>query len=290
MLKGTILLISFIIIIALWNKVFNKLFAGRFTKAYIEDQQGYLVIHESVAVKEKINKIDIYPEELDCEFPKKSDLPSTHKMLLTPEGKVKEGNVVFDKDPNETVVTLKTSVSGDTLVFNKANVHQLENGQLGKLLHQFGEPQEALIHEVNYINSDTILMLSTPMLKSNLQVQLWQVSLHNFKKTLLSDDAYYEHKVAPLVLVPAGFDGVLVAYYSKTKRYGLLSNRNMPKHSTLRIYSEQYEEGADLIEFNYEAGTIIDIAFEKKMLVVTTNPNRQGESDKALRYWHVRFT
>ncbi len=271
-------------LIWLWNKLYNKLFSGKFTDAYYKANLGYRTLDKIVDVTEVFNDSDEYPETY---FPRESDLPVRCEMLLSEQGGLTEGRAIFASEEDKPVISLLLKQSKQKLLFNNSSIHTIENGEFGKLLHKFNNPVMESIHYANYINEKTILMIANPEGQPHIQTHLWQVDLQSFEKRLLSGDTYYAFSRPPLVLTPSGFDGVVVAYYSEVERFGFVNHDSAPKFSVLRIYSDKFPEGIDLVEFSHEAGTIVDVACEAGNLIVITDPNRPAKYDRALRHWKI---
>lgn len=260
------------------------MFTGKLTDAYYKANLGYRALDEVIDITELFREQDEYPETY---FPKQSDLPCSCEMLLSEQGVLTEGIAIFDSEVDRSVISLLLKQSKQKLLFDNSSVHSIENGELGKLLHKFSNPVMESIRYVNYINEKTILMIANPDTQPHVQTRLWQVDLECFEKVLLTDNAYYEFARPPLILTPCGFDGVVVAYYSEVERFGFINHDSTPKFSVLRIYSDKYLEGGDLVEFNHDAGTIVDVTFDTGALIVITDPNRPGKYDQPLRYWQV---
>ncbi|MDO6761492.1 hypothetical protein Q4566_14870 [Tamlana sp. 2_MG-2023] len=240
----------------------------------------------------QIEELSNTDAQIITEFmPSDGDLPVAKEFLMTPEGELRDELHVFD-DENRTVLVFKLKDTDTTLVFLDNTIHLQQDHKLGELIHTFKNPVMKSIWFVNYVNTDTILMIANPDTQKHVDTKLYQVNLKTFEKTLLSKNPYYCSNRPPKLLKPEGLDGSIAIYYSGTVSFGFGGHSSRPEISTVRIYNKQYLQGHDIASFTYKAGTITHAKIEGDKLILTGDPSRPITCDnyeKPARFWQITF-
>jgi len=216
------------------------------------------------------------------------------ELMLTPAGVLTDDPQSFDNDGSHNVLPLTLANSNTNsytkFIFQGSTVYEQAGNRIGRTIHTFNKPTMQSIRYVSNINNGIILMAADPDTHSYVDTKLWQVDIQSFEKTLLSEKPYYTFELAPKVLSPEGYNGVIVIYYSGGISYGYGGDVSRPELSTVRLYSDTYPQGHDLVSFHYKAGTIIDVSVAGDKLIFTGDPSRPTSIDnheRPARFWQV---
>jgi len=266
--------------------IVNFVFIDKVTERKVNASNEILKQSEEVHIEELLNKQGQVISFKSTAF-YRQDEP---ELMLTPTGELTEDPHSFDNDGSHNVLSLTVTGSKTQLIFQHSTIYEQLGNRLGKTIHTFNNPIMQSIRYVNSVNDGIILMAADPDTNNSVDTKLWQVNLDTFEKTLLSEQPYFTFEFPPKVLTPEGYNGVIVIYYSGVVSYGYGGDVSRPEVSTIRIYSDIYPQGYDLVSFHYKAGTIFDVKLAGDKLLFIGDPSRPSSienHERPARFWQV---
>jgi hypothetical protein len=219
-------------------------------------------------------------------------MPSTKKMLLTPDGKLVEGKRFLSEDPNIEVESLTTHSTISQIIFQDNDIYAVDGDRLGAKLGEFANPAFRYIGYAGALNEKYFLVHAVAVTEQYNRSTMWQVRYDNLEKTLIETDPYYAFVRVPKVFKPSGFDGTLLAVYSGSVDYGFGGDSSRPKYSVLRAYTSKHPDGIDLLRLGLKAGTLVDVEWSNGELILVCDPNRPSNANKKSlpsRRWQVHL-
>jgi len=288
-LYGVVVLVIAVIAVlgvGLFLTVFGRMvFIDKLAEKSVRRMKDVVIENASFQVVEIEHSLPPLPYEYR---PGSGDVPAAREILLTPAGELQEGRRVFDKDPNRTVRLLESTEGKPDKVFDGNDIFARKDGHLSERLHSFAEPSLQLLRYVGGINGDWFLLAGDPEGSPYANNKLWQVSHADYSRSLLTEDPYFTFDRPPRLFRPEGFAGTVLVYYTGSVDFGFGGDSSRPKHSVIRLFSEDYPSGHDIARFAFPAGTIVDIKYDNGALILYGDPSRPG-SEKRLppRLWRL---
>jgi hypothetical protein len=283
---GVVVLVIAVLGVSVFLAAFGGMaFIDKFAEMSIRRMKDAVVEDALFRVVEVEHSLPPLPYEYR---PGSGDVPAAREILLTPAGELQEGRRVFDKDPNRTVRLLESTEGWPDKVFDGNDIFARSDGHLGERLHSFAEPSLQILRYVGGINDDWFLLAGDPEGSPYTNTKLWQVSRADYSRSLLAEDPYFTFDRPPRLFRPEGFAGTVLVYYTGSVDFGFGGDSSRPKHSVIRLFTEDYPSGHDVARFAFRAGTIVDIKYENGALILYGDPSRPG-SEKRLppRLWRL---
>lgn len=263
----------------------RMIFVGWFTERSVRLTRACHLLADRVTLSELRHDLPPLPYEYR---PGVGDRGDAREVLLTPEGRVEEGRRYADEDPNRTVWWLEAQPGCPERVFVDGDVYEVVNGALGRKLTTFSEPALQSVSYVGGVDQRWFLLCGNRLESAHVDNALWQVDQVSFHRRLLTDDPYFTFSRPPKLFKPEGFPGTVLIYYAGSVSYGFGGDCDRPKYSVLRVYTESYPEGIDLVRFGFKAGTLVDVDYREGALIVTGDPSRPLQPvRRAPRLWRV---
>jgi hypothetical protein len=219
-------------------------------------------------------------------------MPSTKRVLLTPDGKLLEVKRYLSEDPNIEVESLTTHSTIPQIIFKDNDIYAVDDDRLGAKIGEFSNPAFRYIGYAGALNEKYFLVHAVAVTEQYNRSKMWQVRYDNFEKTLIEQDPYYAFVRVPKVFKPNGFDGTLLAVYSGSVDYGYGGDSSRPKYSVLRAYTSKHPDGIELLRLGLKAGTLVDVEWSGGDLILICDPSRPSNANKKslpLRRWQVHL-
>lgn len=279
--------IAFLLGTAFFVYVFGgMIFVDKLAEISVRWMKDFVLEDSSFGVVEQ--ELDLPPIPYEFE-PGSGDVSAAREILLTPENGLVEGERAYDSDPNRTVYLLESSDGNPDKVFHRNDVYAVGGERLGGLIYSFVGPSLQTLRYVGGLNQKWFLLEGDPEGSQFSDSKLWQVSHSDYSRKLLSDDPYFTFSRPPRIFRPAGFPGYVLVYYVDSVDYGFGGDCSRPKYSVVRLYSEQYSYGHDVVRFSFRAGTIVDVKYQGGALTLYGDPSRPGSSERRPpRVWKLR--
>jgi len=167
----------------------------------------------------------------------------------------------------------------------KNEIFYINKNKLGEKHGALTNPDAASIDSVYKMEQGYFMMIADREKPFFRSPKLWSVNFDTLETTLISDNLYPESKRPVMCLryiysgdraLPSSsptFDKSAPSlsfgvYYTGFVRHGWHGDNGHPKKSIIRVYSDLFPDGKDIIEFSFNAGTIVKIDID------TRNPNR----------------
>lgn len=264
----------------------RMIFVARFAELSLIPNRTLRVLWEGLRVSEISHQLP--PLERDYQ-PGAGDVPATEEVQLTPDGKLEEEQHYFDGDPRRSVQVLSAIDGVVSKVLFDRKVFARNGDELGPQLADLSDGPFAGFRYVGNLNNDWFLVAGHPAGKTYGDAALWQVSHEDYSAILLQENVYYTFHRPPKIFTPEGFPGVLLAVYVDDVSYGFGGNCSEPRYSILRVYTENFPAGIDLVQFSLKAGVIVAVEWRDGELLVTANPSRPtgNEGKRPPRIWSV---
>lgn len=290
--------IFFLLGVAFFLSVFGQMiFVAEITDRKAKKDKDCHLLLEGVRVTELEHKMP----PLDYEFrPGTGAMPPAAKALLSPENKIAEGQRFFDSDPSQPVLWLKTAGSLADKIFLKNDVYGVDEDdavaegdsinekQLGVKIASFDNPPLGVLRHIGALNHQYFLLIGDHHDSPYADAKLWLVDHTTYKQILLSEDPYYSFSRPPKIFKPEGLDGEVLVYYVGSLDWGFGGNSSRPQYSVVRLFSDAYPQGIDLVKFAFKAGTIVEVEFRDKALILTGDPTVPLTKDRLPpRLWQV---
>ena len=272
--------------VVLFLTVFGGMaFIDKFAEMSIRRMKDVVIEDASFHVVEVEHSLPPLPYEYK---PSSGDVPAAREVLLTPTGELQEGRRVFDKDPNRIVRLLDSTEGQLDKVFDGNDIFAKKDERVGGRIHSFAEPSLQILRYVGGVNGDWFLVAGDPEGSPYTNTKLWQVSHADYSRSLLTEDPYFTFDRPPRLFRPEGFAGEVLVYYTGSVDFGFGGDSSRPKHSVIRLFTEDYPSGHDVARFAFRAGTIVDIKYENGALILYGDPSRPG-AEKRLppRLWKL---
>lgn len=269
--------------------IFSMLFVGQITDLNKSFSSEYEKLVEKIDVIEISNNEKALPYEYK---PGTGDLPGSKEMVLLSGGKIEDTRRVFDNDPGKEVDVLIRTKELQSLVFKGNDVYQFDAFKLGKKIGSYFNPELKFVRHILPVNKSFVLVNGDRVGATYADPYLWQVNTITFDKIILAKDPYYSFERPPKVFMPHNFDGVVIVYYTGEYSYGFGGDSSRPKFSVVRVYTDEYPKGKDLVKFDFKAGTIVDVKWEDSSLILSGDPSKPGGEDKnrkPARVWKIKF-
>jgi len=208
------------------------------------------------------------------------DVSAAERMLILDDGLTIRDKNKFEFDPDNEVTVLKRNQNLNSFIFKDHKVFKFDDYKIGNKVGELSDPPLGLIRSVLPINENRILIAADLADSRYPDTHLWQVSTDTFEQKEIAKDIYFIHKRPSKVFMsdpnndPTKNQEIIVIYYTGEERffsYG--GGETKPKHSVVRVYNNQYPEGQDLVEFNYKAGTILDVKWQNGSLILFGDPS-----------------
>jgi len=220
--------------------------------------------------------------------PNSGDAPAARNILITPTKDLIEGNVFHDDDSNRTVLLLDSLNGNPDKVFDGNSVFAKDNQHLGSQLYSFNEPALKTLRYVGGINNEWFLLEGDPESSPFPNKKLWQVSHATYARTLLTEEPYFTFSRPPRIFLPEGFIGVVLVYYTGSIDFGFGGDSSRPRDSIIRLYTEDYPSGHDIVHFSFRAGTIVDVKYVDDYLIFYGDPSRPSSKKRlSPRLWKL---
>jgi len=237
----------------------------------------YKLLSPEIDIDELSDNEDI----LVCDEPTTGDFEASVSMLLVDNGStIRDKNNQFEFDPDNEVDVLKRSSGLKSLIFKKNEVFEFDDYKFDKKIGEFSDPALDMIRLVLPLNEKYILVAGDRAGSPYPDTYLWQVETKTLKQQQITDKVYFIHSRPPKIFVSdrsidSGENREIVVVYYKGEEhffsYG--GGATKPKFSVIRIYNSQYPDGNDLAEFNYKAGTIVEVKWKNDELILVGDPS-----------------
>src|SRR5690606_25441905 len=132
---------------------------------------------------------------------------------------------------------------------------------LGEKLASFDNPPLGVLRHIGALNHQYFLLIGDHRESPYADAKLWLINHTTYEQTQLTEDPYYSFSRPPKVFKPDGLAGEVLVYYVGSISYGFGGDSDRPEYSVVRLFSNAYPQGIDLIKFAFKAGTIVDIEF-----------------------------
>lgn len=265
----------------------SMIFQKQITTVQLKLSQEVILLLDGIQVTEISDKEQPLPYEYR---PGTGDVPAAKEMLLSDDGKIEEGQRTHDGDPRKEVHVLLNGQGSQPFVFKGNEVYRFDNYRLGEQLGTFTSPAFRHIGHVAAVTNNVLLVQGYPALATNEKHHLYQVSLPDFSQKEITEDSYYVFLRPPMVFTPAGFNGVVVVYYTGDYSFALGGDASRPKYSVIRIYNKNYSEGQDVTKLGFKAGTVVNVSWQNDALILQADPSLPAMADKPrvdARVWRV---
>lgn len=264
----------------------GMIFVDKLAEMSVRRMKNFVLEDSSFGVVEQ--ELDLPPLPYEIE-PDSGDVPAAREILLTPENKLLDGRRVYDSDPNRTVSLLESADGNPDKVFDRNDVYAVDGKRLGGLIHSFVGPSLQTLRYVGGLSQKLFLLEGDPEGSQFSDSKLWQVSHSDYSRELLSEDPYFTFYRPPRIFRPAGFPGCVLVYYVDSVDYGFGGDCSRPKYSVVRLYTENYPHGHDVVRFSFRAGTIVEVKYQGGALVLYGDPSRPGSSERRPpRVWRLQ--
>lgn len=262
-------------------------FAPQIAELKVLTKRNFTVLLDGVTVEELPHQLP--PLEPDW-HPDGGDVPAARGILLTPENALEEGERVFDKDPNRSVLQLDGAGDLPTKIFIGLDIYGRAGDQLGAQIAEFTDAPFNGVGYVGGINEQWFLVGAALKEFAYVETRLWQVRHDTLDLALIDEDPYFTFARPPKTFRPEGFEGVIVAIYHGNVSYGSGGHSSAPAYTILRAYTPEHPEGVNLVRFAFKAGTVVKVDWQDGALLVTGDPSRPVASKKSRlppRIWKV---
>lgn len=268
---------------------FNMIFISQITSIKKNFDVAFEVKLEGIKIEETSDNENVIEYELK---PEAGDIEGSKVIVLTSEGLVEDSRRFFDADPGREVEIVVRENNLKSLVFNKNDVYEVGEGKLKNKIGSYSDPKLSFVRHVMPINENIMLVSGDRADARYADPWLWQVDLRTFKKIVLTKDPYYSHDRPPKAFVNKHISEKIVIYYTGDYSFGFGGYSSRPKKSVVRIYNRQFPEGKDIASFAFKAGTIVNVEWNEKNIVLTGDPSKPGGSIKnrvPARKWEITF-
>lgn len=266
----------------------NLMFINRITEFKLQRGADFKVLDELIEVIELENNEGKIIDAEGVLDPKilLSGLPVGVEVVLNQEGVINNQKALFADEIEKPALQLNMKNSKRELIFIENKVHLKSGNKLGELVWHFKEFHR--FQFVNYIDENTIILAASSAASQYAEIQLWQVNLDDFSKTIISTEPYYPSTRPPKVFVAD--NNVIAVYYEGTYSFAHGGPSSRPKKSIVRMYSKQSPKGKNLVSIYYKGGTVIDAQIENNTLLLTADPSRPymvDDRERPARFWEV---
>lgn len=271
------ILIIFVVLYAV-GRLINFILKKVFSNAKFDTANDYKILIPNLDIDEISENENTLPEKILNPESDTGDVVAAKRMIILEDGLTIREKNQFEFDPdNEVTVLIRNSKS---LIFKRNEIFAWDDYKIGNKVGELSDPPLGVIRLVLPINDRLILIAGDPASSPYPDTHLWQVSVDTFEQKQIAKQVYFTHKRPTKIFVSdknnhlGNSQEIALIYYTGEERffsYG--GGATKPKRSIVRVYNDQYPNGQDMAEFNYKAGTIVDVKWQSDEIVLISDPS-----------------